>query len=157
MFQISTKNGHLTFRGQELSPLMPAELFLNSELYNRYSLDRIHLLQLEFQRRIVLWVDGFRHPKEMSDLTWSFSFDFKPMQLRTVMMHICRKSMAEINTNTDDDIGLYRQLLTELLGDDGLKQKSLLVSYVYSWGFVKVTFEPDGVVPKILIRYKLSR
>jgi hypothetical protein len=149
MMKIDATDGKiLVGDGFYIIPYQNAWEFLNSELYNQYSLDQATLESLALQKRVVLKIADL-------GLQWYFTIDFAEGVLNSVRFYLARKSMREISQAGDADLELFAKLFKNWFGEaPAFKESRSGVVYRFPWGFVKSGTYPDGVLAKVIVGYK---
>ena len=70
-------------------------------------------------------------------------------------MNVVRKSLREFAVMRENDFYLYRRILNDNCGEHrGFRNQELASSGKFPWGIVKVGSYPEGLVMKLIIRYK---
>jgi hypothetical protein len=151
--RIDPATGSLIIHQQYMiQPYQPAQEFLDSELYRRYAFGRttFHGLLLQAGNGHIL----LKVP-EIKGHDWIFILDFKNMQLRSMVMNVVRKSLREFAAMKGNDFLLYQGILENSCGESqGFKNQGPASSRKFPWGLVKIGSYPEGLVVKLIIRYK---
>lgn len=151
--RIDPANGNVIINHQYLiQPYEPAPEFLDSELYRQYAFGKTTLPDLQLQGgngHLLLKVP------EINGYNWIFSFEFINMRLRSVVMKVARQSLQEFATMNKHDFHLYCRILKEsCLEHLQLKNQEIVSSVKFFWGIIKVGNYPEGLVVKLIVRYK---
>jgi hypothetical protein len=151
--RIDPANGNIIIqRRYVIQPCKPAPEFLDSEVYRQYAFGKttLHDLQLQGGNGHIL----IKVP-DIQGHDWIFILDFKKMQLRSVVMNVVRKSLKEFAAMRENDFHLYRKILKDSCGEyQGFKNQALASSGKFPWGIIKLGSYPEGLVVKLIIRYK---
>jgi hypothetical protein len=151
--RIDPENGNIIIHQQyRIEPYKPAPEFFDSELYRQYAFGKTTLQDLQLRGgngHLLLKVP------EINGYGWIFMFDFKNMKLKSVAMHVSRQSLQEFAAMSKHDFLLYRGLLNgsclEYLQSINQEFAS---SVQFPWGTIKVGSYPEGLVLKLIVRYK---
>lgn len=151
--RIDPQNGSLIINQQYIiQPYQAAQEFLDSELYRRYAFGKTALHDLLLQSgngHILIKVP------EIKGYDWIFILDFKNRQLKFMVMNVVRKSLREFAAMKGNDFHLYRGILENCYGESqGFKNQGMTSSRKFPWGIIKIGSYPEGLVIKLIIRYK---